>query len=93
MRKQIYENFEKKPKTLKWRRNDINRAPLELPWSKTYTGELQSSILNNQENRFSAWDVFLFMVLGINQVKHSNRKFCRSVCWSRFCYFRHFQVS
>ena len=39
----------------------------------------------------------LFMALGINQVTYSNRKFCRSVCLSvcrsRFCYFRHFQVS
>ena len=29
------------------------------------------------------------MALGINQMTYSNRKFCRS----RFCYFRHFQVS
>ena len=35
----------------------------------------------------------LFKALGINQVTYSNCKFCRSVCPSWFCYFRHFQVS
>jgi len=34
-----------------------------------------------------------FLAVGIDQVTYSNRKFCRSVCRSRFCYFRHFQVS
>ena len=33
------------------------------------------------------------MVLGIYQVTYSDRKFCRSVCRSRFCYFKRFQVS
>ena len=33
------------------------------------------------------------MALGINQVTYSDRKFCRSLCLSWFCYFRHFQVS